>query len=224
MQVRRDNGVAIHIGLEPCVVVRKGGGEASVWERIGQPLSLVKIHILAEGNTDRRVSASAYTTRRGRRTWHVWKLVAREPGDPTSDQLQPSVLVCIGKARSHSRGRGKSDSAIVAEKAGCGAGGAKGRGQRECRPAPPVAMSITHGSQRRASSGASSGPVCDAYEGYNHLYLAGPPARTDPAGCLLGLMEGARSLSWPTPRRMRGARPATAPAKNSETQQAPYLS
>jgi hypothetical protein len=32
----------------------------------------------------------------------VWKLVAREPGDPVSDQ--PSgVLACIGKARSHSR-------------------------------------------------------------------------------------------------------------------------
>ena len=110
MQVRRDDGVAIHIGPEPFVVVRKGGGEASVGERIGQPLSLVKIHILgadavakAEGNTDGRVSASACATRRGRRTWHVWKLVAREPGDPTSDQLQSSVLVCIGKARSHSR-------------------------------------------------------------------------------------------------------------------------
>ena len=110
MQVRRDEGVAIHIGPEPCVVVRKGGGEASVGEHTGQPLSLVKIHIpgadavaKAEGNTDGRVSASARTTRRGRRTWHVWKLVAREPGDPTSGQLQLSVLVGIGKARSHSR-------------------------------------------------------------------------------------------------------------------------
>src|SRR5262245_15354996 len=44
VQVRYDEGVAIHIGPEPCVAVRKGGGEASVGERIGQPLSLVKIH------------------------------------------------------------------------------------------------------------------------------------------------------------------------------------
>src|SRR4029453_11445388 len=43
VQVRYDEGVAIHIGPEPCVAVRKGGGEASVGERIGQPLSLVKI-------------------------------------------------------------------------------------------------------------------------------------------------------------------------------------
>jgi hypothetical protein len=40
VQVRYDEGVAIHIGPEPCVAVRKGGGEASVGERIGQPLSL----------------------------------------------------------------------------------------------------------------------------------------------------------------------------------------
>jgi len=30
VQVRCDGGVAIHIGPEPCVVVREGGGEASV--------------------------------------------------------------------------------------------------------------------------------------------------------------------------------------------------
>jgi hypothetical protein len=107
VQVRRDDGVAIHIGPEPCAVVRKGGGEASVGEHIGQPLSLAKIHIpgadavaKAKGDTDGRASASARTTRRGRRTWHVWKLVGREPGDPTSDQPQQSDLVRIGKARS----------------------------------------------------------------------------------------------------------------------------
>jgi hypothetical protein len=110
VQVRRDDGVANHIDPEPCAVAREGGGEASVGEHTGQPLSLAKIDIPGadavakeEGNTDRRVSASAWTVRRGRRTWHVWKLVAREPGDPTSDQSQQSALVCIGKARSHSR-------------------------------------------------------------------------------------------------------------------------
>ena len=58
MQVRYDEGVAIHIGPEPCVAVRKGGGEASVGERIGQLLSIIKIHIpgadtvaKAEGNS-----------------------------------------------------------------------------------------------------------------------------------------------------------------------------
>ena len=95
VQVRYDEGVAIHIGPKPCVAVRKDGGEASVGECIGQPLSLVKIHTLgvdavakAEGNTYGHGNASARTVRRGRRTWHVHKLVAREPGDPTPDQWQ----------------------------------------------------------------------------------------------------------------------------------------
>ena len=110
MQVHYDEGVAIYIGPELCVGVREDGDEASVGEGIGQPLSLVKIHILgadavakAEGNTYGHVNASARTARRGRRTWHVQTLVAREPGDPTPDQWQQRVLVRIGKARSRSR-------------------------------------------------------------------------------------------------------------------------
>jgi len=39
VQVRYDEGVAIHVGPEPCVDIREGAGEASVGERIGQPLS-----------------------------------------------------------------------------------------------------------------------------------------------------------------------------------------
>ena len=65
MQVRHDEGVATHIGLEPCAVVRKDGGEASVGEHTGQPLSLAKIYIPgadavanAEGNTVGCVIAS----------------------------------------------------------------------------------------------------------------------------------------------------------------------
>jgi len=42
VQVRCDEGVAIHIGPEPCVAIRKDGGEASVGECIGQPFSLVR--------------------------------------------------------------------------------------------------------------------------------------------------------------------------------------
>ncbi len=40
MQVRYDEGVANHIDLDPCAVAREGGGEASVEEHTGQPLSL----------------------------------------------------------------------------------------------------------------------------------------------------------------------------------------
>ena len=39
MQVHCDEGVAIRIGPEPCAGIREGVGEASVGERVGQPLS-----------------------------------------------------------------------------------------------------------------------------------------------------------------------------------------
>ena len=39
MKVHCDEGVAIHIAPEPCAGVREGASEASVGERIGQPLS-----------------------------------------------------------------------------------------------------------------------------------------------------------------------------------------
>src|SRR6202021_4167220 len=41
---------------------------------------------MAEGNTFWRVIASARTTRRGQRPWHVQTLLAREPGDLASDR------------------------------------------------------------------------------------------------------------------------------------------
>ena len=95
MQVRHDEGVAIRIDPEPCAVVRK----------VGQPLSLAKIHILgadavakAEGNMDGRDSASVWTARRGRRTWHVRTLFAREPGDLTVGQ-QRQYARCTGPRR-----------------------------------------------------------------------------------------------------------------------------
>jgi hypothetical protein len=39
VQVRYDEGVAIHIGPEPCGDIREDGGEASAGECAGQPLS-----------------------------------------------------------------------------------------------------------------------------------------------------------------------------------------
>ena len=88
MRVRYDEGVANHIGPEPCAGLREGAGEASVGERIGQPLSRERLFISdadavigAEGKTDGRVSASAWPVRRGLRPWHVRTLLVREPGD-----------------------------------------------------------------------------------------------------------------------------------------------
>ena len=39
MQVLHEEGVANHLGPEPCVGTREGDGEASAGERKGQPLS-----------------------------------------------------------------------------------------------------------------------------------------------------------------------------------------
>ena len=88
MQVHYGEGVAIHTGPKPCVGPREGADEASAGETTGQPLSreskivpgahLVRI---TEGNMDGRVIASARSTRRGRRPWHVEKFFVREPGD-----------------------------------------------------------------------------------------------------------------------------------------------
>ena len=109
MQVHCDEGIANHIGPEPCAGAREGVGEASVGERIGQPMNLENTFDLgadavdkAEGNTFGRDIASARMTRRGRRHWHVRTLFAREPGDLGFDQPLCG-LARIGKARSHSQ-------------------------------------------------------------------------------------------------------------------------
>ncbi len=110
MQVHCDEGVANHIGPKPCAVVRKGGGEASAGERIGQLLSLENYVLLGRRRVThrgrqhvRRASASAWTAQRGQRHWHVRKLLVREPGDPSSDHRPIAAVVRIGKARSRSR-------------------------------------------------------------------------------------------------------------------------
>ena len=90
--------VAIHAVPESCTPHREVWREALTGGRIGQPLSRDRNDVpgadavpLAEGNTSERVIASALTTRRGRRTWHVRTLLVREPGDLGFDQLQYRV-------------------------------------------------------------------------------------------------------------------------------------
>lgn len=43
MRVRHDEGIANHIGPEPCAIARKGEGEASAGEFTGQPLSRARL-------------------------------------------------------------------------------------------------------------------------------------------------------------------------------------
>ena len=109
MQVHYGEGVAIHIGPEPCAGTREGDGEASVGERIGQPWSRVNLKLpgadvfrFTEGNMDGRVIASARLTG-----------VVEDPGMCGSSlrgSREVSGLACrwtpqvrIGEARSRSR-------------------------------------------------------------------------------------------------------------------------
>jgi hypothetical protein len=110
VKVHCDEGVATHIGPEPCAVVRKGVSEASAGECIGQLLSLENYIPLGRRRVThrgrqhvRRVSASAWTAQRGQRPWHVQTLLVREPGDPSSGHRPIAAVVRIGKARSRSR-------------------------------------------------------------------------------------------------------------------------
>src|SRR6187402_2862671 len=73
VKVHYDEGIAIHIGPEPCVGPREGIGEASAGDRAGQPLSRESFVIpdadafpTAEGNTDGGASASPISGMRGR--------------------------------------------------------------------------------------------------------------------------------------------------------------
>ncbi len=95
MEVPHSKDLASHADLESCAAHREVRREALTEARTGQPLSRESVFfrvptpwVNAEGNTSGRVIASALTTRRGRRTWHVRTLLVREPGDLGPDQLQ----------------------------------------------------------------------------------------------------------------------------------------
>ena len=111
MKVLNSKGIASHTGPESCVTHREVRDEALTGELAGQPLSREIFKLVegadavsvGEGNTDRNVSASAWPTLRGLRTWHVGTLFAREPGDLLLDRFRSHGAVRIGKARSRSR-------------------------------------------------------------------------------------------------------------------------
>ncbi len=91
MKVPYDEGLAGHIGLESCVHVCKDMGEALRGGRVGQVLS--RESRLSPGRRRRQLDRKVIqgTSIRREVFWpcvvedpaHVWKLSAREPGDPT---------------------------------------------------------------------------------------------------------------------------------------------
>ena len=146
MQVHCDEGIANHIGPEPCVVGREAGGEASAGVRIGQPLSRERINrdadavVTAEGETGMRVNASAFPVLRGPRPWHVRKLLDRKPGDLDPRAKPGGERSASGRRRAEAddargRGVGLRHSSCEADERGRATGrgvrGAKGGGQGE---------------------------------------------------------------------------------------------
>jgi hypothetical protein len=148
VQVHHGEGIAIRIGPEPCVGTREDVGEASVGERIGQPLSReskivsgADVVEITEGNMDGCVIASARPTRRGRRPWHVRTLFVRESGDlgfgqrrntagPHREGEEPKPMMHEPE---------KSDFAIVATK-----------------PANKAGQPVTEPVERRAGTGRNA--------------------------------------------------------------------
>ena len=109
MKVSNSEGIANHTVPESCVEYREVQREALTGVRVGQPLSRERQFLRGadvvqktEGNTNRRVIASAWTALRGLRPWHARTLLAREPGDLLVDHPTYGV-VRIGKVRSRSR-------------------------------------------------------------------------------------------------------------------------
>ena len=110
MEVHYDEGIAIHIGPEPCAGIREDAGEASAGERIGQPLSRERMFsreptLSTERKATRRGAISRAPSRFG---------VVADPGMCGSflcgnreiswlARCSLSSLVRGGKARSRSR-------------------------------------------------------------------------------------------------------------------------
>ena len=87
MQVHYDEGIAIHIGPEPCAGLREDICEASVGGHTGQPLSRERMFSRAPTlSTERKATRTGAQSQAS--AWpgvvadrHVWKLLVREPGD-----------------------------------------------------------------------------------------------------------------------------------------------
>ena len=92
MQVPYGEGVAIHIGPEPCADVRKGAGEASAGECTGQPL-----------NRERPIIPGADTVPNVEGHPHG-RAICERPDDPAwSQTLACADASCTGTGRSHGR-------------------------------------------------------------------------------------------------------------------------
>ena len=88
MKVHYDEGVATHIGPEPCVSGREAGGEASAGDRTGQPSSRER-----NRSERRRRLTSGRRHGRGRDREHA-------SGSAWSETLACTDAPCAGTGRS----------------------------------------------------------------------------------------------------------------------------
>jgi hypothetical protein len=113
VQVPYGEGVALHIGPEPCADVRKGVGEASAGERTGQPLNGERPIIPGADtvpNVEGHTQGRATRERLDGPAWSQTLACAeasctgtgRSHGRPAAFVMR-AALVRIGKARSRSR-------------------------------------------------------------------------------------------------------------------------
>jgi hypothetical protein len=91
VQVHCDEGVANHIGLEPCAGGRETVGEASVGDRIGQPLSR------------ERVISGRRRCQLGGRQYAMAQYRERQSSSARSQTLACADALCAGTGRSLDR-------------------------------------------------------------------------------------------------------------------------
>jgi len=110
VEVSYGEGLASHTGPESCVAHREVRGEALTGERAGRLLSRDRFHNgvptplgCAEGHTDGRAGASAWTAPRGQRLRHARTLLVREPGDLPFDRQRPDQRSASGRPEGRSR-------------------------------------------------------------------------------------------------------------------------
>ena len=109
MREPHGEGLARHTGPESCVVVREGVGEALTGEHTGRVWSRERFRlrgadlVVKWGRQHGRMRHGKCPTRPCVVVdpWHVWKLLAREPGDPLIVRWRSPDR--IGKAQAPSR-------------------------------------------------------------------------------------------------------------------------
>ena len=117
MQVPYGEGVAIHIGPEPCADACKGAGEASAGECTGQPLNRERSIILG---ADTVPNVEGHTHRRA---------ISERLDDPAwSQTLACADASCKGTGRSHGR------PAALVTRAVWSASGRRGAEADDARP------------------------------------------------------------------------------------------